>query len=272
MPLNFQTAKAIFEKSAKIVGIVKEVILRGDWQSQMILIKHPMVLLDLIFFLAFNPSEFPFPNLLSIFPRLKQFGWYAPVFWSLFGPISMIAVIKAARAIGKAVEPEQLKPGAIKGLLPFDYEDAEVFSHLQRDQELKECLQSIGDEQWRFGALSGESGVGKTSFLRAGLRPELEKMGFRCVYVKFSDVDPFESVKRACLKHLSFAGEATDGADFQGLLRTATAQDQTPIVLLFDQFEQFFVHRKRIKDREPFTQALAGWFAETQAPPIKILI
>jgi tetratricopeptide (TPR) repeat protein len=165
-----------------------------------------------------------------------------------------------------------LKPCAIKGLLPFDYEDAEVFSHLQRDQELKECLQSIGDEQWRFGALSGESGVGKTSFLRAGLRPELEKMGFRCVYVKFSDVDPFESVKRACLKHLSFAGEATDGADFQGLLRTATAQDQTPIVLLFDQFEQFFVHRKRIKDREPFTQALAGWFAETQAPPIKILI
>jgi hypothetical protein len=124
----------------------------------------------------------------------------------------------------------------------------------------------------RFGALSGESGAGKTSFLQAGLWPELDKRKFRCVYVKFSDLDPFESVKRACLKHLSFADGAPDGADFQGLLRAATAQDRTPVVFFFDQFEQFFVHRKRKKDREPFAQALAQWFAEAQSLPIKILI
>jgi tetratricopeptide (TPR) repeat protein len=273
MPFDSDTTKTLFKKCARAVDwIVEEVILRKDWRSLRVLLESPLVLLDFILFFALNPSEKPFPNLLSLFPQLKQFGWYAAVFWALVVAIFIIAVIVATPADRKTAEPVGLKRGAIKGLEPFGYEDAEIFSHLQRDQPLKECLQAIGDDQWRFGALSGESGAGKTSFLQAGLWPELEKRGLRCVYVKFSDADPFESVKRACLKHLSFADGAQDGVDFQVLLHAATAQDRTPIVLFFDQFEQFFVHRKRKKDRESFTNALARWFAETQSPPIKILI
>lgn len=266
MPFDFDTPKTFFEKGAKAVDwVAEEIIRQKNWRSL-------LVLIDVVLFLALNPFEWPFPNLLSLFPQLKQFGWYAPVFWLLIGVIFIIAVIVAARAQRKAAERPELKLGAIKGLLPFGYEDAEVFSHLQRDQNLKECLQAIGDEQWRFGVLSGESGAGKTSFLQAGLWPELERRKFRCVYVKFSDLDPFESVKRACLKHLSFADGASDEADFQGLLRAAIAQDRTPVIFFFDQFEQFFVHRKRRKDREPFAQALAQWFAEMESLPIKILI
>jgi tetratricopeptide (TPR) repeat protein len=266
MPFDFDTPKTFFEKCAKAVDwVAEEIIRQKNWRSL-------LVLIDVALFLAFNPFEWPFANLLSLFPQLRQFGWYAPAFWSLTCVIFAIAVIVAARAKRKAAEHAELKLGAIKGLLPFGYEDAGVFSHLQRDQNLKECLQAIGDEQWRFGVLSGESGAGKTSFLQAGLWPELEKRKLRCVYVKFSDLDPFESVKRACLKHLSFAEGAPDGADLQGLFRAAAAQDRTPVVLFFDQFEQFFVHRKRKKDREPFAQALAQWFAEAQSLPIKILI
>ncbi|HKQ80396.1 MAG TPA: ATP-binding protein [Blastocatellia bacterium] len=266
MPFDFDTPKTFFEKATKAVDwIVEEIVRQRNWRSL-------LVLLDVILFLAFNPVKWPFPNLLSFFPRLAQFGWYSPVFWSLIGVIFVIAVIVAARAKRKPGERPESKLGAIKGLLPFGYEDAEVFSHLQRDQNLKECIQAIGDEQWRFGVLSGESGTGKTSFLQAGLWPEMERRKFRCVYVKFSDLDPFESVKRAGLKHLSLADGATEAADFLGLLRAAAEQDRTPIILLFDQFEQFFVHRKRKKDREPFVQALAQWFAETQSLPVKILI
>src|SRR5262245_8751913 len=266
MPFDFDTPKTFFEKGARAVDwVAEEIVRQKNWRSL-------LVLIDVFLFLAFNPFEWPFPNMLSLFPRLKQFGWYAPVFWSLIGVIFVIAVIVAARAKRKTAVQSELKPGAIKGLLPFGYEDAEVFSHLQRDQNLKECLQAVGDEQWRFGVLSGESGAGKTSFLQAGLWPELEKRKFRCVYVKFSDLDPFESVKRACLKHLSFADGATDEADFQGLLRAAVAHDQTPVVFFFDQFEQFFVHRKRKKDREPFAQALTQWFTEMRSLQIKILI
>jgi tetratricopeptide (TPR) repeat protein len=275
MPFNFDAPKSFFDKAYdcydRALGWAAEGIAQyKHWRSLLVLLDFVIYLAFL--FLFFNPFEWPFPTLLSIYPRLKQSGWYAPVFWSLIVAISVIGVIKAARARSKIAEPVELKPGAIKGLLPFGYEDAEVFSRLQREENLKECLQTLADEQFRFGALSGESGVGKTSFLQAGLWPELEKRGFRCVYVKFSGLDPFESVKRACLKHLSFAGGAPDGADFQSLLRAATGQDRTPIVLFFDQFEQFFVHRKRKKDRESFTQALAQWFAEMESLPIKILI
>jgi tetratricopeptide (TPR) repeat protein len=275
MPFNYESSKSFYDKALdcynKALSWAAEVDARWqNWRSMQISIEF-VVYLALLFFL-FNPIEWPFPTLHSTIPRFKQFGWYAPVFWSLFGVIFVIGVIKAARARFKPFEPAEFKPGVIKGLAPFGYEDAEVFSHLQREEDLKECLQAIGDEQFRFGALSGESGVGKTSFLQAGLWPELERRGFRCVYVKFSDLDPFESVKRDCLKHLSFADGAPDGADFLGLLRAATAQDRTPIVLFFDQFEQFFVHRKRKKDREPFTQALAQWFAEMESSPVKILI
>jgi hypothetical protein len=267
MEFDFDKSKNLYEQAKNFVEwIAEEIIRKRNWLAR-------LLLSDVTLFVLFNPHHWPFEGLLlSSFPQLKLFGWYAPVFWSLIGVIFIIAVIVAARAKRKTAEQVELKLGAIKGLLPFGYEDAGVFSHLQRDQNLKECLQAIGDEQWRFGALSGESGAGKTSFLQAGLWPELDKRKFRCVYVKFSDLDPFESVKRACLKHLSFADGAPDGADFQGLLRAATAQDRTPVVFFFDQFEQFFVHRKRKKDREPFAQALAQWFAEGQSLPIKILI
>ena len=47
---------------------------------------------DVVLFLTLNPFEWPFPNLLSLFPQLRPFGWYAPAFWSL------VAVIVVARA------------------------------------------------------------------------------------------------------------------------------------------------------------------------------
>jgi len=267
MEFDFDKSKNLYEQAKNFVEwIAEEIIRKRNWLAR-------LLLSDVALFVLFNPHHWPFEGLLlSLFPKLKQFGRYVPVFWSLIGFIFIIAVIVAARVKRKPIAHAEMKPGAIKGLLPFGHEDAEVFSHLQRDQNLKECLQAIGDEQWRFGVLSGESGAGKTSFLQAGLWPELEKRKFRCVYVKFSDLDPFESVKRACLKHLSSTDGAPDGADFQGLLRAAAAQDRTPVVFFFDQFEQFFVHRKRKKDREPFAQALAQWFAEAQSPPVKILI
>jgi hypothetical protein len=44
------------------------------------------------------------------------------------------------------------------------------------------------------------------------------------------------------------------------------------VVLLFDQFEQFFVHHKRKSDRAMFVQALTRWFADMESLPVKLLI
>src|SRR5262249_19022726 len=132
--------------------------------------------------------------------------------------------------------------------------------------------QAISNEDWRFGFISGESGAGKTSFLQAGLWSALEKRNFRCVYVKFSDLDPFESVRRAYRKHLPESSGAAKEADFLTLLRAVTARDRSPVVMLFDQFEQFFIHSKHESEGAPFVQALTQWYTEMESLPVKLLI
>jgi tetratricopeptide (TPR) repeat protein len=274
MPFDIDTTKIFFEKTTQAVDwVVEEIIRQRNWRSI-------LALLDVALFLAFNPFQWPFPNLFSLFPQLEQFRWYKPLFWTLLVAIFVAAVSVAVRVKPRTAERVDLKLSAIKGLLPFSYQDADIFERLERTQNLRECLQAISDEHWRLGVLSGESGVGKSSFLQAGLWPEIEKLKLRCVYVKFSDLDPFESVRRACLKHLAPLNPQAGGADgnvngdgnFLNLLHAVIDLNPTPIVLLFDQFEQFFVHRKQKSDRAPFVQALARWFAKEQSLPVKILI
>src|SRR5262249_361657 len=212
MPFDLDTLKTFIEKANKAIDwIVEEIFRQKNWRSL-------LVLIDVVLFLALNPFQQPFPNLLKPFPQLLSYGWYRPAFWSLITVIFISAVIVAARSKRKSTETGEVKLGAIKGLLPFGYEDAEDFAHLQRGQKLRECLQAMGDDHWRFGVLSGESGAGKTSFLQAGLWPALEKRKARCVYVKFSDLDPFESARRAFRKHLPACCGVADDADFLSLL------------------------------------------------------
>ncbi len=257
----------LYDKATKAVEwIVEEVIRRRNWLALLLLV-------DVIVFVALNPLQWPFANLLAVFPPLKEFEWYTPIFWSTIIVIFLLAVVVAARAKKKKTEqPSPQKLSAIKGLLPFEHSDEEIFSHLQRGANIKECQQAINDAQWRFGILCGESGAGKTSFLQAGLWPALERDKSRCVYVKFSDLDPFESVKQACIEHLSPEEKITDSDDLATVIRKAAKKDSSTLVLIFDQFEQFFVHQKRKKDREPFVEALKHWFTQQQTLRVKILI
>src|SRR5688572_8817917 len=170
MPFDLETPGKIFEKAVKAVDwIVEDIFRQKNWRSL-------LVLIDVVLFLLFNPHQWPFHGLmLFFFQDLEKKAWYSPAFWSLISVVFISAVIVAARAKRKPPINGDVKPGVIKGLLPFGYEDAEDFAHLQRSQSLKECVQAITDDHWRFGILSGESGAGKTSFLQAGLWPALEK-------------------------------------------------------------------------------------------------
>src|SRR5215475_8883398 len=193
MPFDLDIPKTLIEKANKAVDWIVEDIFRQKNRRSL------LVLIDVGLFLLLNPHQWPFHGLLLFFfSSLEKSTWYAPTFWTLISLIFACAVIVAAYTKRKPTDLAEVRLGAIKGLLPFGYDDAEDFAHLQRGQNMKECLQAIGDDNWRFGVLSGESGVGKTSFLQAGLWPALEKRKVRCVYVKFSDLDLFESVRRAC--------------------------------------------------------------------------
>jgi hypothetical protein len=232
-----------------------------------------LLLLDVVLFFFLNPAVLPvLLEFLSNEPKLPE--WYSLGFWLVIGLIFVAAFIVAYRTVPRKTEAfvDSTEHIAIKGLRPFGFTDAEVFARLQREVPLRECLTTVIDPEFRFGILCGESGSGKTSFLQAGLWPRLLKQNHQCVYVKFTELDPLESIRQALAEKCQLPSEQLANLSLPVLLATAVPAGSPPLVLLLDQFEQFFVHRPVKEEREPFVQALTEWYKSRQLTQIKILI
>ncbi|NIO79174.1 MAG: NACHT domain-containing protein, partial [Candidatus Aminicenantes bacterium] len=162
---------------------------------------------------------------------------------------------------------------AIKGLRPFTLEDAELFLRLQRRTMMEECVRAIIDPDFRLGILFGESGCGKTSFLQAGLIPMLAKQSptHLPVYVKFSNLDPIVTIQQALTDQADLAKENIDQDNFLTILEKITETHRQTLVLLFDQFEQFFVHFQRSEQRQPLIALLTDWYQKGATLLVKIV-
>ncbi|MEM9246365.1 MAG: hypothetical protein AAGA67_11585, partial [Cyanobacteria bacterium P01_F01_bin.153] len=199
-----------------------------------------------------------------------------------FFPIAGVVCFGLAFAIAILRKPERsqvtfISPAegsAIKGLRAFEAEDAEVFARLQRGPILKELVQTLSGSEFKFGILSGTSGAGKTSLLRAGVVPELRKFkDILPVYVKLTEVEPLEAIRRAIAEELDIEIEELSDRGLVGLLNRVKAKvGSRELVLLLDQFEQFFVHFNRKEVRLPFVEMLAGWYRNRAQLPVRILI
>jgi hypothetical protein len=235
---------------------------------------HPWVRrligLDVALFVAFNPYV---KTVWRALPDATQFKSYEPGFWLTLAGVFVAALVVGLRARAAKQEPRLLgERTAIKGLLPFGMKDAAVFARLQRDTELKECYDAITARDFRFGILSGESGTGKSSFLQAGLWPAIKKER-ECVYVKFTDYDPLLTIRHAILEQVTIPEYKRGETSLVELLKLVSTQaNGKTLVLLLDQFEQFFLHQKRKKDREPFIQALNEWYRHQPPLAVKILV
>ena len=87
--------------------------------------------------------------------------------------------------------PEEFRgPDAIKGTEPFREADGELFSRLGREQVLNKMRGWILDDQVPFVAIKGESGVGKTSVLRAGVAHWLRNDDVGIVYWEARPTNP----------------------------------------------------------------------------------
>jgi hypothetical protein len=163
---------------------------------------------------------------------------------------------------------------AIRGLRPFGKKDAEIFARLQREVSLRECCEAVTNSSYKFGILMGESGCGKTSFLQAGVWPKLTEINssHHAIYVRFSDQKPMATVRKALAEQLEMPIEWVKESSFSELLNQATESAGKPIVLLFDQFEQFFVHNPRKAARAPFIQALNTWYKDPSLEDTKVLV
>ncbi|MGF1567382.1 MAG: hypothetical protein ACFCVD_04825 [Nodosilinea sp.] len=288
-PSFLDLIKQTTEAAADFIEWVVALFRHDDWFKLLVLAGVVLALLGSVFrewLESLWPGEAT-PNALWISL------WTAVVLF--FIGAFVVALVKRPR-LDNATAADTQERLAIKGLRPFGPEDAEIFCQLQRQGSLRECAESVTSPNYKFGILMGESGCGKTSFLQAGLWPRLREdtCSHRGILVRFSDQEPIETIRKALADQLEIplewlgiplssplAGEETGGGSvnensgaspFLLMLQQAVATAGKPIVLLCDQFEQFFVHYKRKEDRETFVQALTAWYKTPALNNVKLLV
>lgn len=155
-------------------------------------------------------------------------------------------------------EPAGLMPPAraFRGLLPFQEIDHDRF--YGREIETLALTELIAHGDYRFGVLYGDSGAGKTSIIRAGLMPALRSRRYQTIYCR-SYKGPQTSLLEECRK-LKQAGPIDEATLLESLGRIA-ANNEGGVVVVFDQFEEFFVNFSTRKKREPFLSFLESCWA-----------
>jgi len=136
----------------------------------------------------------------------------------------------------------------------FSYSEGTRAYFHGRDEEAAELARRV--QRKLLTVLFGQSGLGKTSLLRAGLVPRLRGADFCPVYVRIDyapeSPPPSEQIKQAIFRATAEAGHWTrPGSSIEGeslweflhhrgdLLRDAGGRTLMPL-LIFDQFEEIF--------------------------------
>jgi tetratricopeptide (TPR) repeat protein len=154
------------------------------------------------------------------------------------------------------------------GLASFTEETRSYF--YGRENEVAELARRV--QRKLLTVLFGQSGLGKTSILRAGLVPRLRGQGYCPVYVRIDysrdAAEPAEQIKQAIFRATSDSGQWSQPGvalhdeslwEFlhhrDDVLRDASGTTLTPL-LIFDQFEEIFT----LAQSDDFGRARAARF------------
>ncbi|MEI2423182.1 caspase family protein [Arthrospira platensis SPKY2] len=162
-----------------------------------------------------------------------------------------------------------------KGLKAFTKEDSEYFfGRIQLTHALAHNLRNH-----KFLAVLGNSGSGKSSIVRAGLIPQLEKdlkisqsQSWK-IYDPFKPGDnPIESLARV-LEDENHSIEEIQAELKQGaeVLQRLISRENNPCVLVVDQFEQVFQSENEA-NRQRFFDCLVGAVKAELEPSIRVVI
>jgi hypothetical protein len=116
--------------------------------------------------------------------------------------------------------------------------------------------------------LYGESGVGKTSLLNARLSEEMNREGGQWVVIDFREW------QTPCLANLAAQaakslGQIVDPADFAETLLDASEDQGRPVLLVLDQFEEYFLYHP---EGDPSFESELSKLANLERSPVRILL
>ncbi|MCI0485492.1 MAG: protein kinase [Blastocatellia bacterium] len=180
--------------------------------------------------------------------RARDLGLFVIAAVSFIGYIALLSQSgRLRRSFSRAAS------SAFRGLLPFQEQDRDRF--YGRETETSALFDMVAHDEFRFGVLYGESGCGKTSLIRAGLIPNLLEKGHTALYCR-SHRDPLAVILEQCRKHTGLAAQEHEPAlDF---LRRASEKAGAGLVIICDQFEEFFVNFRTKESRAPFVSLVAA--------------
>jgi WD40 repeat protein len=170
--------------------------------------------------------------------------------FALAGAVAAYAGLQRAPTTLAAPLPKSV---AFRGLLPFQEADRDRF--YGRGVETAAVADMVAHADFRFGVLYGESGCGKTSLLRAGLIPVLWDRGFVPVYCR-AYADPLAAIVAACRDRTAIARREDE--DAIAYLRRIARELGSTVIVICDQFEEFFVAHASPDAREPFVAFLSA--------------
>jgi hypothetical protein len=202
---------------------------------------------------------------------IKLSPLYGPAFWLTIAALFVTALVIAVRQKKPVAVPPMGRNTPVKGLRPFQFRDAELFTRLQREDDLQVCIINVTDPEFQFGILSGESGSGKTSFVQAGLWPRLLDQNYQCIYVKLTDLNPVDAIRRAIHDQLNVPVEELKQEILQAVARMVQEKKLHRVVLILDQFEQVLIHLRTREEKEPLLKMLADWHKKKDDQSIKVL-
>lgn len=138
----------------------------------------------------------------------------------------------------------------------YEFEDAEIF--FGRDLEVELLLSDVIST--RLVLLFAKTGSGKTSLINAGVRPRLEKLDYKTFFVRVEG-DPTESARQVLANQNLLPSEMM-GKSLEIQLENVVNDLKKPIVLFFDQFEEFFIHNLDEVRRKEFIASMGSIYRD----------
>ena len=150
-------------------------------------------------------------------------------------------------------------PAGFNGVEPYSWCDSNRF--YGREVDIVAIIAQIQQDNYRNGVIYAESGVGKTSLIRAGLIPRLDQ-DYSCHYISFDSLsttvtsvdDLFEFIAIRMAEKISVAKPKS----FEDTVRFLSKEHGKGPVVFIDQFEQL-LSRSDYGLRTAFARKLEGY-------------
>ncbi|CAN5653080.1 serine/threonine-protein kinase [soil metagenome] len=262
----------------------------GIMMWEMLLGTHPIDPLTADGLITNAISDDPMPSLREVAPHLpealialvtgslrKRQAERIPSAQELVRRLEEMLPGRQGRALGHGESP-------YPGLTAFQENDANRF--FGRGRDITRMVQRI--RELPVTAIVGPSGVGKSSFIRAGVGPALKGSGEHWEVVTLRPGrQPLASLasvvqrlttrtgtdaQRQMVEHAQTIYRLRTEPGYVGtLLRNRARSTNTQLLLFVDQFEELYTLVPDLEERRAFTAALAG-VADDTAAPLRVVV